>query len=177
LERWLNLININCVNKNFSLSLNIISFIYSISLTLRITETWHLCNHRELVCLFFSWVTWWHFLLIDWLVWFLVFIATFNNISVMSDKCPGGQFYGWRKPEYPQETTDKLFHIMLYRVHLAWVRFELTTLVVIGTDCICSCKSNYHTITTTTSPFINWYFTGTRVHFVIFVIIPPTTKL
>jgi hypothetical protein len=29
-------------------------------------------------------------------------------------------------------------------------RYELTTSVVIGTDCIGSCKSNYHTITTTT---------------------------
>jgi hypothetical protein len=32
--------------------------------------------------------------------------------------------------------------------------FELTTLVVIGTDCICSCKSIYHTITTTTTPIV-----------------------
>jgi len=39
---------------------------------------------------------------------------------------------------------------MLYQVHLTWARFELTTLVVIGTDCIGSYKSNYHTITTTT---------------------------
>ena len=31
-------------------------------------------------------------------------------------------------------------------------RFEFTTLVVIGTDCTGSCKSNYHTITTTTAP-------------------------
>jgi hypothetical protein len=30
-----------------------------------------------------------------------------------------------------------------------WTGFKLTTLVVIGTDCIGSCKSNYHTITTT----------------------------
>jgi hypothetical protein len=29
------------------------------------------------------------------------------------------------------------------------LRSELTTPVVIGTDCICSCKSNYHTITAT----------------------------
>ena len=42
---------------------------------------------------------------------------------------------------------------MLYRVHLVWAGFELTTLVVISTDCIHvgSYKSNYHTIMTTTS--------------------------
>ena len=36
---------------------------------------------------------------------------------------------------------------MLYWVHLARAGFKLTTLVVIGNDCIGSCKSNYHTIT------------------------------
>ena len=33
-------------------------------------------------------------------------------------------------------------------VQPAWVGFELTTLVVIGTNCIGSCKSNYHTVMT-----------------------------
>jgi hypothetical protein len=36
-----------------------------------------------------------------------------------------------------------------------WSRFELTTSVVIGIDCISSCKSNYRTIMATTAPVVN----------------------
>jgi len=58
----------------------------------------------------------------------------------------GGQFYWWRKPEDPKKTidlsqvTDKLYHNV---VHIALIEI----LVVIGTDCIGSCKSNHNVIT------------------------------
>jgi hypothetical protein len=80
-------------------------------------------------------------------VYLMVFNATFNNSSAIS----------WRSVLLVEETgrpgenqrpvtsPEKLYHVMLY--NSPWSRFELTTSVVIGTDHISSCKSNYHTIT------------------------------
>ena len=45
------------------------------------------------------------------------------------------------------QVADKLYYIMLYASTNS--KFELTASVVIKTDCILSCKSNYHAITAT----------------------------
>jgi hypothetical protein len=61
----------------------------------------------------------------------------------------GGNLRTRRKPDLLQ-VTDKLDHIIVYTS--PWSRFKLTTSVVIGTHCLGSCKSKYHTITATTAP-------------------------
>jgi hypothetical protein len=62
----------------------------------------------------------------------MVFNTTFNNISVIS-------------------LTNFITYCCIEYTSW-WTRFELTTLMVIGTDCTESCKSNNHTITTTMAP-------------------------
>ena len=90
-------------------------------------------------------------------VWVMVFNATFNNISVISWQSVllmEETGVCWENHQPAASRWQTLSHIyMLYRVHLAWAEFELTTLVVIGTNSMGSCKSNYHTNTTMTGPY------------------------
>ena len=86
----------------------------------------------------------------------MVLNATINNISVIS----------WQTVLLVEETrvprenrrspashSQTLSHDALSNTP-AGSGFDLTILVVIGTDCIGSCKSNYHKITATTTPVV-----------------------
>ena len=88
----------------------------------------------------------------------MVFNVIFNNISAIS----------WQSVLLMEDTGvpgeshlpaashwQTVSHKIVYRVHLAWAIFKLTTLVVIGIDSIGNYKSNYHTITTTTTPWLH----------------------
>jgi hypothetical protein len=68
-----------------------------------------------------------------------------------------------------------MFHIMMHRVHLVWAGFELTTIVVINTDCIGSYKSNYHAITTTTASYVSSIRLVVNSHRTTLTTWPPAT--
>ena len=78
-----------------------ISFIHISSLILNKTY-----QHSIVVCVWGGGGLWW-----------------LTPPSAVFQLCRGGQFYQWRKPEYPEKTTDlsqvtDKFNTQLYRVHL-----------------------------------------------------------
>ena len=87
-------------------------------------------------------------------IYLMVFHATFNNISVIL----------WQLVSLVEETGVpgenhrsftshwQLYHIMFIEYNSLRAGGKLTTLMVIGTDCIGSYKSYYHVITVTTAP-------------------------
>lgn len=94
----------------------------------------------------------------------MVFNNFFNNISWYR----GGQFYRWRKQEkttHMPQVTLKNYQIVFIEYTLSCAEFEFANVVTIGTDCIGSCISNYHTTNTgpnTHTKCTLWWFVTKR---------------
>jgi hypothetical protein len=88
---------------------------------------------------------------------FMEFNANFNNISVIS--WPSVLFWLGEKPLTYRKSLTNFITWCCIDYTSTWNGFELTILVVIGTDGTCSCKSNYHIYTTSTTPdiHIKWW--------------------
>ena len=69
---------------------------------------------------------------------FYLYPPTYNSISATSISWWSDLLVAERT--YQFQITDRFNLVRLYRVHLVWAGFELTTLVVIGTDCTGSYK-------------------------------------
>jgi hypothetical protein len=80
-------------------------------------------------------------------------LMVFNACDKVYQWLTAGQCFSSGTPASPTNKIDchDVTEILL-KVASSTKTITITTLVVIGTDCTGSCKSNYHTITTTTKP-------------------------
>ena len=86
----------------------------------------------------------------------------------------GGNRGTWRKPLTCRKSLTNFLALCCTKYTSPWVGFKLTTLVVIGTNNIGSCNTNYHT-STTRRPLV--YSTNTLVNKSLQCIIYSTNTL
>ena len=81
------------------------------------------------------------------------FLTPFSTIFQLYHSIGGGKQSTQRKTKTSCKSLTNFITKCCIEYTTPWAGFELKVSVVIGTDCTGNCKSNYHTITTTTVPF------------------------
>ena len=125
-----------------------------------LTLTWKWCVCKNLLTqstFFFVQENFFFFLTnIDWF-WFDCHFPQYFSYIVSISFIGGGDRSTWENHRpVPSHCQTLSYNQHCIEYSLPWTGFELTTLVVIGTECTCNCKSNYHTIMTTTAPINFW---------------------
>ena len=108
-------------------------------------------NNNSLKCKqtsFCLYIHMWYLQYICFRVRVMMFSATFNNILVEVSFIGLGNRNAHRKPPSCRKSLTNIITKCFIECIPSWYGFQLTTLVVTGTDCIGCCKSTYNTITT-----------------------------
>ena len=86
-------------------------------------------------------------------LWCLTYFQQYFSYIVVVSFIGGGNRSTWRKPPTCHKSLTNFITWCCIEYTSPWSRFEITTLVVIGNDCMGSCKSNYYTTKTTMAPY------------------------
>ena len=88
-------------------------------------------------------------------LWCLAPLSTLYFSYIVTVRClGGGNCCTRRKPPTSRKSLTNFITHCCMKYTSPWVGFELKNVVVIPTDCINSCQSNYNTMTTTAAPAV-----------------------